>query len=130
MSESVAPDYGDAPNEFVVADNVELPWPSAQGDMAWEWRVVSLNDMFTGDLPALCVGERDMGPEEDLGGRRGADADARQTTVNAGTGGSKEMASLPGRGGGGGSESGRESPAGGGGVRVPNVPLAFATVEG
>ena len=42
MSESVAAHYGDAPNDFVVADNVELPWPGAQGDMEWEWRVVSL----------------------------------------------------------------------------------------
>ena len=29
MSESVAAHYGDAPDTFVVADNVELPWPSA-----------------------------------------------------------------------------------------------------
>ena len=44
--------------------------------MAWEWRVVSLKDIFPGELLALCVRERDVGPEEDLGGRRGADAGA------------------------------------------------------
>ena len=35
MSGSVAAHYGDAPDDFVVADNVELPWPSTQGDMEW-----------------------------------------------------------------------------------------------
>ena len=35
MSESVAAHYGDTLDDFVVANNVELPWPSAQRDMAW-----------------------------------------------------------------------------------------------
>ena len=42
----MAAHYGDAPDDFVVADNVELPWPSAQGGMEWEWRVMSLRDIF------------------------------------------------------------------------------------
>ena len=66
MPESVAAHYGDAAHDFAVADNVELPWPIAQGDMAWEWRVLSLKDMFPGELLALFVRERDVGPEEDL----------------------------------------------------------------
>ena len=36
MSVSVAAHYGDASNNFVVADNVELPWPRTQADMAWK----------------------------------------------------------------------------------------------
>ena len=75
MSKPVVAHYGDAPDDFVVADNVELPWPGAQGDMEWEWRVVSLKDIFLGELLALCVHNKDVGPEEDLGGWRGGDAD-------------------------------------------------------
>ena len=68
MSESVVAHYGDTTDDFIVADNVELPWPNARGDMEWECRVVSLKDMFPGELVALYVREKDMGPEEDLGG--------------------------------------------------------------
>ena len=46
MCESVAAHYGDAPEDFVVADHVELPWPVAQGGIEWEWRVVSLMSIF------------------------------------------------------------------------------------
>ena len=76
MLESVAAHYGDAQDDFVVADNVELSWSSAQGDMVWEWRVVSLTDIFPGDLPALCLWDRDVGPEEGVGGGRGSDTSA------------------------------------------------------
>ena len=76
MSESVAAHYGDAPDDFIVAYNVELPWPSARGDMEWEWRVVSLKHMLLGELLALCVPEKDVGTEEDLGGWRDAKATA------------------------------------------------------
>ena len=74
MSESWAAHYGDAPDDFIVADNVELPWPSERGGMEWEWRVVSLKDMFPGELLALCVRQKDVGPEEVLGGWRDAEA--------------------------------------------------------
>ena len=37
MSESLAAHYGDAPDDFVMADNVELLWSSAEGDMEWGW---------------------------------------------------------------------------------------------
>ena len=51
-----------------MADNVELPWPSAQGGMEWEWRVVSLGDVFPEEILASCVPDKDLGPEEELGG--------------------------------------------------------------
>ena len=35
LCESVANHYGDAPDDFVVADNVELPWPPALE--VWNW---------------------------------------------------------------------------------------------
>ena len=75
MSESVAAHYGDAPDDFVVTDKLELQWPGAQGDMQWEWRVVSLKDIFPGELLALCAQDKDVGPEEDLRGWRSGDAD-------------------------------------------------------
>ena len=56
MLESVAAHYGDAPDDFIVADNVELPWPGARGGMEWEWRFVSLKDMFSGELLAPAMG--------------------------------------------------------------------------
>ena len=76
MSESVAAHYGDAPDDFVVADDVELPWPSARGGTELEWSVVSLKDMFPGEVLALCVREKDVGPEEVLGRWRDAEATA------------------------------------------------------
>ena len=82
MSESVAAHYGDTPDDFVVADNVELPWRSAQGDMDWEWRVVSLKDIFPGELLALCVRDKDVGPEEDLGGWKRGDEGATPRADN------------------------------------------------
>ena len=63
----LAAHYGDAPNDFVLADNVELPWPSARGRMEWECRVVSLRYIFPEHLLALCVPDRELGAEEDLG---------------------------------------------------------------
>ena len=75
MCESVAALYSDALDDFVVANKVEVPWPGAQGDMEWECRVVSLKDIFPGELLALCVQDKVVGLEEDLGGRRGGDAD-------------------------------------------------------
>ena len=96
MSELVAA-HCDAPNDFIVAD-VELPWPSARGDVEFEWRVVSLKDMFPGELLALCVRGKDVGPEEDLMGWRDAEGNGvPDAAVDGTTGGSKEMASLPGR---------------------------------
>ena len=49
------------------------------GGMEWEWRVVSLKDILPGDLPALCVREKDVGPEEDLGGWRDAETPAESS---------------------------------------------------
>ena len=98
MLESVAAHYGDTPDDFIVAGNVELPWPSARGGMEWEWRVVSLKHIFLGELLALCVQEKDVGPEEDLGGGGGMlrpPPSPRQTAVDKMAGGSKEIASLP-----------------------------------
>ena len=78
MFEPVAAHYGDAPDDFVVTDNLELQWPGAQWDMQWEWRIVSLKDIFPGELLALCVQDKDVGSEEeDLGGWRGGDADTQ-----------------------------------------------------
>ena len=55
MSESVAAHYGDAVDDFFVADHVELPWPNARGSMERECRVVSLRDMSrTSFLPSVC----------------------------------------------------------------------------
>ena len=103
MSESVAAHYGDAPDDFSVADNVELPWPSARGGMEWERRVVSLKDMFPWELLALCVREKDVGQEEVLGGWRDAEATAES---RAGRSRREE--------GGGGGGQGDSQPAGGG----------------
>ena len=58
----------DAPNDFVIADNVELPWPSARGGMEWEWRIVSLKDIFSEELLTFCIPDRDIGPNDELGG--------------------------------------------------------------
>ena len=61
MSESVAAHYGDALHDFIVADNVELPWPSLRGGMEWEWRVVSMRGRTLSSLfgllrcPCLCA---------------------------------------------------------------------------
>ena len=97
----MAAHYGDPPHDFMVANNVELPWPSARGGMEWEWRVVSLKDMFPGELPALCVREKDVEPEEVLGGQRDAEATTRSRADRSrrddggGGGGRKETANLP-----------------------------------
>ena len=122
----VAAHCGDAPDDFVVADNVELPWPSAQGDMAWEWRVVSLKDIFMGEIQALCVQDRDLGPEEDLGGGRMQMQATSPKAVRKGLQ-EQEDGQPAGRGAG---ESSRENPAIGRGTRITSVPLAFAAVEG
>ena len=60
----MAAHYGGAAHDFVVADNVELPRPDARGGMEWEWRVVSLKDIFPEELLALCVTDIELGPEE------------------------------------------------------------------
>ena len=102
MSESVAAHYDDARDDFIVADNVELPWPSARGGMEWEWRVVSLKDMFPVELLALCVREKDVGPEEVLGGTRDAEAAAESSADRSRRddgGGGEETTNLPGGGG-------------------------------
>ena len=110
MSESAAAHYGDAPVDFVVADNVELPWPGAQGDMEWEWRVVSLKDIFPGELLALFVQDKDVGPEEDLGGWRGGNANTESREDRNQRGDRPERRdSLP--AGQGGGERRGESPA-------------------
>ena len=75
MSESVAAHYGNAPDNFVLADIVETPWPGAQGDIEWEWRVLSLKSSFQGGPLAICLRDKELGPEEDLGGWRVGDAD-------------------------------------------------------
>ena len=66
LCQSVAGHYGDAMEDFVVAYNGELPWPSARGGMEWEWRVVSLQDIFSEELLALRMPHRDFGPEGEL----------------------------------------------------------------
>ena len=81
MSDSVAAHYGDATDNFIAADNVKLLWPNARGDLEWEWGV-SLKDMSPGELLALCVREKDVGPEEDLGGWRDAEATAESRAHN------------------------------------------------
>ena len=105
--------------------------------MAWEWRVVSLKDIFPGEELALCVRNRDVGPEEDLGGWKGADASAESKVDHSPQGDGQEQGDgLPtcmpacqpaGRGGG---ESSRESPAAGGDARITSVPMALVAVEG
>ena len=129
MSESVAAHYGDAPDDFVVADNVELPWPNAQGDMEWEWRIVSLKDIFPGELLALCVLDKDVAPEEYLGGSRGGEADTESRAGHNQRGDRPEHGDGQPAGQGGGERRG-ESPAAGGSARIPSAPLPFAAVEG
>ena len=68
LCKSVVAHYCDAADDFVVAHNVELPWPSARGGMEWEWRVVSLKDVFPEELLALYIPHEDIGPEEELAG--------------------------------------------------------------
>ena len=50
--------------------------PVPGGGMEWEWRVVSLKHIFPGELLALCVRGRDVGPEEELGERCSGDGEA------------------------------------------------------
>ena len=58
MSESVATHYGDALDDFVPADHVELPWSGAQRDIEWECRDVTLSRHFPGGATGpLCAGE-------------------------------------------------------------------------
>ena len=118
-----------APDDFVVADNVELPCPGTQGGMQWEWRVVSLKDIFPGELLALCVQDKDVGPEEDLGGWRGGDTNTESRAGHDHRGDKPEHGGNQpvGRGGG---ERCAEPPAAGGSARIPSAPLAFAVVEG
>ena len=129
MSQWVVAHCGDAPDDFVVPDNVELPWLGAQGDMEWEWRVVSLKDIFPRGLLALCVQDKDVGPKEDLRGWRGGDANTESGAGCDQRGDKPEHGDgkLAGRGGG---ERGGESPAAGGSARIPSAPVAFAVVEG
>ena len=131
MSESAAAHYDDAPDDFIVADSVELPWPSAQGGMEWEWRVVSLQDIFPGELLALCVREKDVGREEDIGGWRDAEVIAESRTDHGRRDdGGDQGDGQPGGGGGAGTEGARESPDRTADWRVLDVPLAFAAVQG
>ena len=118
----VAAHYADAPDAFVMADNVELPWPSAQGGMEWEWRVVSLKDIFPGELLALCVQDKNMGPEEDLGGWRGGDADTESRAGGDRLGDRPEHGGSQPAGQGGGERRG-ERPAAGGSAQGSGVPL-------
>ena len=97
------------------ADNVELPWPSARGGMEWEWRVVSLKDMFPGQLLALSVREKDVGPEAVLGEWRDAEAATESNADRR-------------RRDDGGGGRGDSQPAGGGTLReVERVPTEAGT---
>ena len=130
MSELVAAHYGDARDDFIVAYKVELPWPSAQGGMEWEWRLVSLKDMFPGELLAHCVRVKDVGREEVLGGWRDAEA-AAESSADRGRredGGGGGGDSQPTGGGGPGRRG--EIPVRSGDASVLDVPLAFAAVQG
>ena len=123
MCESVAAHYGDAPDDLVVADYVELPWHSSRGGMQWEWRVVSLKDIFPGELLALCVQVRDVGPEEELGGWRSGDGDAGSRARP------EQCETGPEQGGGQparrvGEEGRGERPAAGESARIPSAPVA------
>ena len=66
--------------------------------MEWEWRVVSLKDMFPGGLQALRVSQKGVGPEEVFGGWRDAVATAEtpadRSRRHDGGGGGKETANL------------------------------------
>ena len=98
MSESVTAHYGDAPDDFVLADNVELPWPSAQGDMEWSGEWYPLKTSSRGSCwPSVC-GIRMWGQKKTSGGGEGGiqTPSLGQTAFSKGTGRSKEMASLPG----------------------------------
>ena len=102
MSQSAAAHYGDAADDFVGVDNVELPWPSVRGGLEWEWRVVPRRDMFPGELQALCVWEKDVGSEEVLGGWRDAKAQtesgANRSRGDEGGGGARRQPTREGGG--------------------------------
>ena len=98
MSESVAAHYGDAPDDFVVAHSVELPWPSAQGDVGWERRVLSLKDISRGSYWPFVCGIKMWGQKKTSGGG-GVEIQTPSpglTVVSEGMGRGKEMARLPG----------------------------------
>ena len=82
-----------------MVDNVELPWRSAQEDMEWECRVVSLKDIFPGDWSYMC-GIKTWGQKKtsEGGGVGMLTPSPRPTSMSDGTSRSKEMANLP-RGG-------------------------------
>ena len=133
MFESVAAHYGDAQDDFVDADNVQLPWPSAWGGMQWGWRVVSLKDTFPGELLALCVREKDVGPQEVLGEWREAETPADSSADRgrrAEGGGARGQPACRGGGGEAGPEKIGEIPVRSGDARGPDVPQAFAAVQG
>ena len=87
--------------------------------MEWEWRVVSLKDMFPGELLTLCVREKDVGPDEVLGGWRDAEATAE----------SRADRSRGDDGGGGGGAQGDSQPTRGGGTEreMERVPIEAGT---
>ena len=85
--------------------------------------------MLPGELLTPCVRERDSVPKEDLRGWRGAHTDAGSQAHRSRREDGREQGDGQPAGAGGG-ESGRESPAGGRGARVPEVPLAFAALDG
>ena len=83
LCESVAAQWGKAPDDVVVDDNVVLPWPGKAGGMEWELKVVTLRDIFPGELLALCVLDTDVGPDGKFGGgpvRGVADGSPGKTT--------------------------------------------------
>ena len=84
-----------------------------------------------GELLALCVRDKDVGPEEDLGGYRDAEATAesRADRGRRDDGGEQGDRQPAGGGGGAGTERDKESPNRSGDATVLDVPLAFVAVQ-
>ena len=80
-------------------------------------------------LLALCLQDKDVGPEEDLGGWRGGDTDRESRAGRDHRGDKLEHGGNQPAGQAGGERCG-ERPAAGESARILNAPLAFADVKG
>ena len=113
-SETVAVHYADAPDDFVVTSEAVLPWPTDNPTGEFEWRTISLRDVFPRELPELCVPDADELPkwgddgDASAGGRGGSCPGESAGCTTEGTAGAEDRA----------------------GARDPGAPPALTAIEG
>ena len=105
LSDTVAVHYADAPDDFVVTSEAILPWPTDSPTGEFEWRTVSLRDVFPRELLELCVPDADEPPgrggdgDGSAGGRGRSCPGESAGSATGGTGGGEGRAGAQGRGG-------------------------------